>query len=325
MTGARGFLGRHLVAELLARGHEVTGVLLPSKAPSVDWGHQGVRALPLDLRRPGDELGGALARADVVFHLAARTEGTWRSMFDATVLATQNLARAMEDSGWRGRLVHVSSFSVYGLNQVPSGSVIDEASPLEPQPQRRDHYAWTKWLQERLVRDLRARDRIEVTIVRPGVIHGRGREFQHQLGREVGSTLLLLGGRVTMRLNYVENTASLLAACAADPRAAGEVFNAVDPQPISQWQYLRAWRRLGDAPAHVVPVPLAPIRLVGEALVVGRRATDGRIAPPRFLDPYLVTPSLRDFRYDTGKPARVLGWQPPISRAEALGRTFATR
>lgn len=323
VTGAGGFLGRHVVEELLRRGHEVQALMRPSRELSPEWRERGVERVALDLRERGDRLSQALAGCDTVFHLAATTSGTWRSMFDTTVTATERMADTMRADGWQGRLVHVSSFSVYGLNQVRAHSKVDESTPLEPHPERRDDYAWTKWLQERLVRRLQEEGDVEVAIVRPGIIYGPGRAFQHQLGREIGpTTLLMYGGLVTMRLNFVENTASLLAECGESPRAAGEVFNAVDPRPLRQWQYARRWRDADPANRRVIPFPLFALRAFGAGLARAERA-GAAVSPPSFLDPYKLKPAYADFRYDTAKATRVLGWEPPASRERALDRTFA--
>jgi len=323
VTGAGGFLGRHLVEALLGRGDEVRALVRPTRQLPDGWEERGVARVPTDLRRPDEGLGAALADSDVVYHLAATTAGTWRSMFDTTVTGTQRLLEAMRGGAWRGRLVHVSSFSVYGLNQVRARSLVDETTQLEPHPWRRDDYGWTKWLQERLVREARDEGAIEVAIVRPGVIYGRERAFQHQLGRELGPNVLLLyGGLVTMRLNYVMNTASLLAECGRSPAAAGEVFNAVDPRPLRQHEYARRWRDADRARRRIVPFPLFALKAVGTALERAAAATDGAVAPPSFLDPYRLKPAYGDFRYDTSKATKVIGWEPPVSRERALALTF---
>jgi nucleoside-diphosphate-sugar epimerase len=324
VTGAGGFLGSHLVEDLMRRGSRVKALVRPSREIPAAWEERGVERVPVDLRRPEEGLSAALADADVVFHLAATTAGNWRSMFDTTVAATQRMLDTMRETGWQGRLVHVSSFSVYGLNQVRAHSVVDETMPLEPDPWRRDEYAWTKWLQERLVRELHDEGEVEVAIVRPGVIYGPGRAFQHQLGRELGpNTLLLYGGLATMRLTYVENTASLLAECGENPRAAGEVFNAIDPRPLRQFQYARRWRDADRANRRVVPFPLLALRAFGASLARADAATHGAVSPPSFLDPYRLKPAYGDFRYDTSKATKVLGWNPTISREKALELTFA--
>ena len=108
VTGATGFVGRYLVRELLERGHQVTALVRPSRSLPPGWAARGVVRLGVDLRHPSEALGKSIAGADAVFHLAATTAGSWRAMFDATVLSTENLIEAMRAAGWRGRLVHVS-------------------------------------------------------------------------------------------------------------------------------------------------------------------------------------------------------------------------
>lgn len=323
MTGAGGFLGRHLVEELIRRGDEVTALLRPSSASAADLEGRGVAILASDLRRPGPRLAAQLTPFEAIYHLAAGVGPGWRATFETNVAATENLLEALTSAGWRGRFVHVSSFAVYGTNQLRAGSVIDESSPLEPDPGRRDDYAWSKLLQERLVRErLTGREGVELTVVRPGAIYGRERPFQYRLGRPLGEhAVLLLGGGVPMPLNYVENTASLLAECGRNAAAAGETFNAVDPGTVRQRDYLRVWRQ-ADPSLRVIWFPLALYRLLGRALQLGQRFGLGRVAPPLFLDPYVMGPSLRRFRYDSSRATALLEWVPPVSSEEALRRTF---
>lgn len=326
VTGGGGFLGRHLLDELRRRGDEVSALVRPSSASIPNLEASGVGVVPADLRRPTPELARALEPFEAIYHLAAGVGPGWRATFDTNVTATENLLDRIAAAGWEGRFVHVSSFSVYGANQVPAGATIDESTPLEPEPGRRDDYAWTKRLQEELVRvRLHELAGVELCIVRPGAIYGPQRRFQYRLGRPLGEhAVLLLGGGVPMPLSYVENTASLIAECGHNPAAAGEVFNAVDPEPVTQRQYLRAWRRSGPR-LRVLPLPLWAFRLFGKALVAAERRTDGRTAPPLFFDPYVMEPSLRRFRYDASRAATVLGWSPPVPTAEALRRTFPPR
>jgi nucleoside-diphosphate-sugar epimerase len=322
VTGATGFIGRHLVRELARRADHVTAVVRPSTELPAD-----LDALPAvlraDLRRPPAELDERLADSDVVYHLAAGGGPTWRAVFEANVATTDNLLGVIARTGWRGRLVHASSFAVYAFNQQPPGSVIDESIPLEPQPWRRDDYAWTKLWQERLLGRLeRGQAGVDLVVVRPGAVYGRERRFQYRLGRPLGErSVLLLGGRNPMPLTYVENTAALLAECGRHPRAAGEVFNCVDPDPPTQREYLRRWREGGDGP-RVIPVPLTAVRAAEALLQAAERRTAGSVAPPAFLNPYVMEPTFRRFRFDTSKPGRVLGWTPPVASADALRRTF---
>ena len=320
VTGAGGFLGRRLVRDLAERGHEVTAMIRPSSAPPADLEAAGARILRADLRRPPASLAGELEGVDAIHHLVVGGGPTWRAVFTANVTTTENLLTAIGEAAWHGRLVHVSSFAVYALNQERPGALIDESTPLEQEPGRRDDYAWSKLLQERLLARLAGP---EVAIVRPGAVYGPERRFQYRLGRPLGEgAVLLLGGGNRMPLTYVDNTASLVAECGEHPAAAGEVFNSVDPDPVTQLEYLRRWRSGGEGP-RVIPVPLTVVRGMEQALQLAARRSAGRIGPPPFLDPYVMEPTFRRFRWDSSKPGRVLGWTPPVSTEEALRRTFA--
>jgi nucleoside-diphosphate-sugar epimerase len=323
VTGAGGFLGRHLVAELLRAGDEVTALLRPGgDAPPELAGATVARA---DLRVPGAledtvDLGGL----DVVHHLAASLAPPWRLMFEANVTGTEHLLAALAAAGWRGRLVHVSSFAVYGLNQLPAGALVDEATPLEPEPGRRDDYAWTKLLQERLVRRFAAaHGEVELVVVRPGAVYGPGRTWQHRVGRQLSErAVLLLGGGNLVPLSYVENTASLLSVAGRHPAAAGAVLNAIDPDPPTQREYLARWRAAQPGPTAVFPIPLAILRLAGAGYSVAERLTRGTVSPPVLLRPYAITPTIRPFRYAPSRAQDLLGWRPPVERDEALRRAL---
>jgi UDP-glucose 4-epimerase len=323
VTGAGGFLGRYLVSELLETGHEVVAMVRSSSWVPEALSRPGVEVISCDLRSPGPELFEALWECDAAFHLAAGMSGSPRARFDATVLGTERLLDVMREVAWDGRLVHVSSFAVYGFNQVRSHALVDESTPLEPDLERRDDYAWLKRWQERLVWRWAERTGREVVVVRPGAIYGRERQFQHRLGRRVGEHgLLLIGGRSVMPLAYVGNVASLLVECAVNPQAPGDVFNAVDPEPLRQLGYLRHWRRAQQRRVWTVPLPLSVYAGLASGLELAERITDGRFSPPGILDRYAMMPSLRSFRYDAGKATRNLGWRPPFSRDRGLTLTF---
>lgn len=324
VTGSAGFVGRHTVAELRRRGHDVVAVVRRPGCAPLPWADDdGVLTCHEDLRLGTETVAALLASAGAIIHLAASSRGTPRDRFDATVLGTERLLQAVTAASWRGRFVHVSSFAVCGFSPLPRGAHVDEDTPLESDLGRRDDYAWTKAWQERLVREAAARDALDVTIVRPGAIFGPERRCQQRLGRRIGTHgLLMIGGMGVMPLTHVDNTASLLAECAVNPAASGETFHAVDPGRVRQWQYLRRWRTAGDGPRAVVPLPLPAFRAISACYAIATRATAGGIRAPGMFDPYLTTPNIGRFRWETDKAQRVLGWRPPLSLAAALDQTF---
>ena len=234
-------------------------------------GHEVARE---DLRRPGDGLRSLLAEADAVYHLASGIAGGWRATFDTNVTATENLVDALREAAFRGRLVHVSSFSVYGLNQLPPGSLVDESTPIEPEPWRRDDYAWTKVLQERVIRRLEGEEGPELVVVRPGTIYGPERRFHYRLGRPLGDgALLVLGGRNTLPLTYVENTASLLAEAGRHPAARRRGFQRGRPRRAEPVRVCEALARCARRAARRDPVPAGS-------------AADGRAGPSASRTPH---------------------------------------
>lgn len=111
VTGANGFLGRHVVGALLARDIEVRAMVRPA-APleALSWS-SSVEVFRADLRS-SCELRRAFEGVDVLLHLAAVVSGGEDAQFAGTVVGTERLLDAMVHSACR-RLVLCSSFSVY--------------------------------------------------------------------------------------------------------------------------------------------------------------------------------------------------------------------
>ena len=148
VTGANGFLGRHVVAALLARGIDVRALVRPAaRLEEFGW-PSSVEVFRADLRT-SSELTRAFEGVDVVLHLAAVVSGGEDAQFAGTVIGTERLLEAMAASACR-RLVLCSSFSVYNYNSVRR--ILDEESPLHELPDvyARDGYTISKWWQERV-------------------------------------------------------------------------------------------------------------------------------------------------------------------------------
>ena len=125
ITGANGFLGRHVVGALLARGIEVRAMIRPAvRLDALGW-PSSVEVFRADLRN-SCELGRAFEGVDVLLHLAAVVSGGEDAQFAGTVAGTERLLDAMGLSACR-RLVLCSSFSVYDYSSTRR--ILDEGSP----------------------------------------------------------------------------------------------------------------------------------------------------------------------------------------------------
>jgi GDP-4-dehydro-6-deoxy-D-mannose reductase len=148
VTGAAGFVGRHLVAELLSSGHVPGGVVHPSDGGRGSLG-PGIEVFPLDILDEG-ALRDAFRRfePDAVFHLAAfsNPEGSRkeaRRTLETNAIGAHNLLSAANESGRRPRMLLVGSAQQYG-DVPPEGQPLSEEreqKPLTP-------YAVSKTTQE---------------------------------------------------------------------------------------------------------------------------------------------------------------------------------
>jgi len=154
VTGAGGFVGRHLVAALQARGQRVSGL-----------GRGGEGALAVDLRRPAG-LQHLLERdpPDLVLHLAAMASpaACAADPEGAVALHVGGTRALVEALGGGGRLVHISTVHVYGN---PTALPVTVDHPLRPQ----GAYATSKARGEE-----EARRHPNAVVVRPFHIAGRG-------------------------------------------------------------------------------------------------------------------------------------------------------
>jgi nucleoside-diphosphate-sugar epimerase len=128
VTGASGFVGRHLVSALAARHRDIVTLdVLPAPAPAP---HTRARQVdPRDARA----VEAAVADADLVIHLAGNASGTIsvdrpRFDFETNAVATFSVGEAVAKAG-RARLVYLSSAMVYG---IPQSCPVPETHPVSP-------------------------------------------------------------------------------------------------------------------------------------------------------------------------------------------------
>ena len=320
VTGASGFLGRHVVSALLARGHAVRAMVRPAASiEGLRW-PTSVEVFRADLR--GGPLEAAFEDVDVLVHLAAAVSGGEDAQFAATVGGTERLLAAMARTRTR-RLVLCSSFSVYDWSRIDGR--LDEDSPLEGSPDlyERDGYAIAKSWQERVTREAAATHGWDLVVLRPGWIWGREHGYLFGLGQRFGPVHLVFGPTTRLPLTHVENCAAFFARCVDAPAAIGRTYNVVDSDRIRIWRYLGDHLRRVDERGLRVPLPygvgLAVARL---AQATSRWIFDGKGKLPGVLVPCRFEARFKPLRFSTTRAERELGWTPPLSYEECLERTY---
>ena len=321
VTGAAGFLGRHVVAALLARGHRVRVLVRPAtRVNDLPWADR-VETYRADLRSPRP-MDPAFEDMDVLVHLAARVGGSDAAQMADTVVGTERLLEAMAGSTTR-RLVLASSFSVYDWGAVRGGTLTEESPLAAADLYRRDGYTIAKTWQERVARRMSREHGWDLTVLRPGFIWGRDHGDFAGLGQRVGRWYVVVAPAARPALTHVENCADAFAEAVENPRAAGETFNVVDNHGISSWRHLGEYRRRTGTPLNRIPVPYAAW-LTGALLVsaVSRRVFGEKAKLPGLFVPCRFRARFRPLRFDTRKLRDVLGWSPPLDLDRCLRRTY---
>lgn len=326
VTGATGFIGRHLAARLLREGRRVR-VLCRDAArvdpeisrsgagPGFRGGEdEGARAaagaaeIVVGDLNDRESLVRAAAGVERVFHCAGQV-ADWGRAEDfeaANVRGTQWLLGASR--GVR-RFIHLSSIAVFG---VPSPPYFDDSSPYGP---GKDLYSRTKIEGEKLV--LSQRD-VEVAVLRPPVVYGPHGTWLEEPLRMIqkGKMFLLGGGRGTCHPCYIENLVDALLLVADHPNAAGEAYIVGDGEPLTFRDYFNEVSRIAGKGeiARSIPLPLA--RAMATAFEATARLTRATSRP--LLTHTAIEMVCTQSRMSMEKIQRELGFRPRYTTAAAM-------
>ncbi|MFY9259947.1 MAG: SDR family oxidoreductase [Gallionella sp.] len=304
ITGANGFVGRALCADLVQHGYTVRAAVRSDKA----WMEGLDNAVVGELNAYTD-WAAALNNIEVVIHVAARVHVMQDTSTDplaefrhVNVDATEHLARQAVLAGVK-RLVYVSSIKVNGEGTSGITSYTEQDIP-NPQ----DPYGVSKWEAEQALQRVAAETGLEVVIVRPPLIYGagvKGNFISLFSVIERGVPLPLAGAQNARNLVYVGNFVDALRVCATHPDAAGQTYLVSDGEAISTAQLVaNIATALGCRnPAFYFPVGL--LRRIGGAL--GRTAAIDRL--------------FGSLRINDQKIRNELAWQPPYTMAQGLCET----
>lgn len=293
VTGASGFVGRHLVRHLAANGVRVRASDRGAGDTSF-FDDLGVEYVPADLGRP-DSLA-PLFDGDVerVFHLGAicNFSTSYAALYPINVVGVRRIADLALSRGVR-RFVHVSSTSVYGRYR---GSPFTEESPREPQ----DDYGRSKKAGEDEI--FRAMDRglpavvcRPCTVYGPGCTDGAGKAFS----RRTSIPAIPGSGRQRLANVRVEDVARALVHVSVTGAAIAQVYNVADrSQPTVEEALTLAAMTFGSRPPRVH----LPLRLLAAFARI-----DGAVARRRGRVPDLEADAVRylhdDYVVDASKLA----------------------
>lgn len=299
VTGASGFVGRALCAELSRAGHEV---MRGSRRGDAGAGSVGTGELG-----PDCSWFDRIACPDVIVHLAARVHQMDEDPSQAEELhrianaeGTLALARCAAARGVR-RFVFLSSIKVNGEGRALPYRADDLPAPV-------DAYGRSKAAAEAGLFELAGHSAMQVVVIRPPLVHGPGvggnlRSLLRWLQR--GVPLPLAAATQNRRsLVGIDNLVSLITLCLTHDAAPGRVWMVSDDEDVSTAVLLRRLASALGTTARLWPVPVALLR--GCAALAGRRATMQRLCG--------------DLTVDIEATRSLLGWRPPLTLDEGLLR-----
>ena len=224
VTGGTGFIGGHVVDELLRRGARPR-VLVRAATPGAALGERGADVVGGDVRDP-QAIDRAVAGVDAICHCAAATgeECSEQEVRETNVAGTRRLLEAAGRAGCR-RVVLITGLSVLGLRNLEMGT--EEIPPSRS----RDRDADMKLEIEQLASEQCERHGFTVAILRPGFVYGPGdtRNLPKLLEAICGGGFAYIGSRANVvPMVHVRDMAQAMLLAAQAPLARVRVYHVTD-------------------------------------------------------------------------------------------------
>ena len=302
VTGAAGFIGSHLVEELVKRGARVRALARYNSRN--DWGM--LEVLPKQIKQnvevvtgdvcDYDRICNLVKGCDYVFHLAALIPIPYSylapaSFFETNTLGTVNVLNACRDSV--ERMVHTSTSETFGTAEyVP----IDEKHPLKAQ----SPYAASKIGADKAVESFHRSFGMPVVTVRPFNTYGPRQSARAVIPTIISQALkkkeVSLGSLKPVRdFSYVLDTVSGFILAAECESAVGEAIN------------------IGSGKGHSIGEVVESVgQLCGVNLKVVRQRRRVR----------KNTSEVMELICDNSKARELLGWKPRFSLNRGLKNTI---
>jgi nucleoside-diphosphate-sugar epimerase len=295
VTGASGFVGRHLAPALAREGWAVRRAV---RRPSGNGEEVVIQSIG-----PATDWQTALTGVDAVVHLAARVhhqneEHAVTLYQDVNVEGTLHLARSAANAGTR-HFIFVSTVLVHGRSNDGRGP-FSEADTLTP----RGLYGMSKATAEAGLKALTEQCDMHVTVVRPPLVYGSGAKGNFALlANAVKRGIPLPFATINNHRAFlsVENLTSFISWRLSKPDGKFEVFLVADAEQVSTPEFVERIAQAAGTRARLFPMP-TPV-LSALLKMSGRQdAHDSLIG---------------SLELDLSKAASI-GWRPPVTLDEGL-------
>ncbi len=305
ITGANGFIGKHLCLRLSDEAKLRGTILSDESASSLLKNCEPVSILPISENTDWND---ALINVDTVIHLAARVhvmrETSTDPLFEfrkVNLYGTVHLARQAAQAGVR-RFVFMSTIGVNGDNSgYKSYMPSDHPKPHNP-------YSVSKYEAELALQKISLETGLEVVIIRAPLVYGVGNPGNFlSLLRIISKGIPLPLASITnsRSLIYVGNLVDAMALCAVHPIAAGKTYLVSDGEDVSTPELIHRTAKALGVNVRLFPMPISLMRAAGK--ITGKNGAVNQL-----------TGSLS---VDSSRIRQELGWIPPFTMNEGLQKT----
>ena len=324
VTGAAGFIGSRVVENLLDRGFRnlvcfarASGNLARIEDIASCHPRAQIKLIKGNLLSRQD-CEAACKDVTLIIHLAAGTdEKSFPDAFMNSVVTTRNLLDGTLRCSRLRRFVLVSSFSVYTNCEKPRGRILEESCEIEEHGDLRgEAYCFAKFKQEQLLVEYNKSFGIPYVVVRPGSVYGPKKQaIVGRVGIDTFGLFLHIGGSNTIPFTYVDNCADAIVLAGLVRGVDGEIFNVVDDDLPSSWQYLRLYKK-NVRGFKSIYVPHAVSYACCYLWEKYSRWSEGQL-PPTF-NRKRWHAYWKKTHYSNEKLKTRLGWEPKVPTAEGM-------
>lgn len=303
LTGATGFIGAHLLKELIAQKYEVKCLLrdcaniLPSEVEKID----------IQKYCRYEKTRKELDKNNTLIHIAgltpsSSTKHSSDNFYVDNVELTKKLADAAVRLGVK-RFIFLSSIGVCGAQAKTALTENSIPNPI-------DEYSKSKLKAEMLLLDISKTTDMEVVILRPPMVYGPNALGNfNALVKLVKLGVPLPIGALNNKKTFcgVDNLIDFILACVDYKQSLNDMFLIGDSESVSTKELVQYIGEAIEKPIRTFPVPIMVLNALG--ILIGKTKTVSKLSS--------------SLEIDISKAVRILNWKPSVSARNGISHAAA--